>query len=93
MYFFQGDGVVMNVAGGFKNDLTFYYAAALGGTVTLYDGLNGMGNVLASLDLDESQDPFNVWSQVNLAFATGTVLGQSDIDWEPTKAPADVPRK
>ena len=28
-------------------------------------------------------------AQVNLAFATGTVLGQSEIDWEPTRAPRE----
>lgn len=50
--FFFGDAAIMNVAAGFDTGFSFYYSAAnLAGSVTVYDGLDGTGNVLTTLDL------------------------------------------
>lgn len=51
---FSDGTMTMNVAGGFGTGLTFYYstfAKFLSGTVTIFDGLNGQGSALTSLDL------------------------------------------
>lgn len=43
---------IMNMAAGFTNGFSFWYAApGSAGSVTVYDGLNGTGNVLATLVL------------------------------------------
>jgi hypothetical protein len=42
----------MNVAAGFDTGFSFFYAAiSQTGSVTVYDGLNGTGNVLATVSL------------------------------------------
>jgi hypothetical protein len=42
----------MNVAAGFDTGFSFYYTAPYyGGSVSVYDGLNGTGTLLATLDL------------------------------------------
>lgn len=52
LFFLTGAGDIMNVAGGFDTGFSFYYSAVVyPGTVTVYDGLNGTGNVLATLNL------------------------------------------
>ncbi len=52
VYFLTGPGDVMNVAGGFDTGFSFFYSATgFTGAVTVYDGLNGTGNVLATLNL------------------------------------------
>ncbi len=43
--------MVMNVASGFTTGFSFYYASAMAGTVTVYDGLNATGNVLATIPI------------------------------------------
>jgi hypothetical protein len=51
---FSNGTMTMNVADGFGTGLTFYYstfAKFLSGTITIYDGTNGQGSVLTSLDL------------------------------------------
>ena len=51
-YFVNGSGVIMNVAAGFTTGFSVYYSAASQpGAVTVYDGLNGTGNVLATVTL------------------------------------------
>ena len=43
---------VMNVPAGFSGGFSFYYSSpATGGLVTVYDGVNGSGNVLAQIQL------------------------------------------
>jgi len=52
LVFFSGSQTYVNVAAGFDTGFSFYYAAPnTPGAVTVYDGLNGTGNVLAVLDL------------------------------------------
>ena len=51
-YFVSGSGVIMNVAAGFTTGFSVYYSAASQpGSVTVYDGLNGTGNMLATVAL------------------------------------------
>jgi PEP-CTERM motif len=50
--FFLTGTAIMNVAAGFTDGFSFYYSAINNpGFITVYDGLNGTGNVLANLDL------------------------------------------
>ena len=50
-FFLSGPGVVMNVPAGFDTGFSFYYSAAVGGPVTVYDGPDGTGNVLATINV------------------------------------------
>ena len=51
-FFLTGAANTMNVAGGFETGLSFFYSAANNpGFVTIYDGLDGTGNVLATINL------------------------------------------
>lgn len=58
MFFLTGDSAIMNVLGGFDTGFSLYYAT-LGqtGSLQVFDGLDGTGNVLATLDLPLT--PFN----------------------------------
>ena len=86
LFFLDGDAATMNVLAGFDTGFSFFYSAAagLGGTVTVYDGADGTGNVLASLLLTPnsvgcSGDPSGAyceWTAIGVAFA-GTALSVS----------------
>lgn len=79
LFFLDGDAAVMNVLAGFDTGFSFFYSAAagLGGSVTVYDGIDGTGNVLASLLLSPnsvgcSGDPngaYCEWTPVGVNFA------------------------
>jgi hypothetical protein len=74
-----GDAATMNVAAGFDTGFSFFYSAAagLGGSVSVYDGLDGSGTLLATLMLSAnsgscSGDPFGAyceWTPVGVSFA------------------------
>jgi len=52
LFFLTGPGDIMNVPAGFDTGFSFFYSAVVyPGTVTVYDGLDGTGNILATLDL------------------------------------------
>ena len=52
LFFLGGSAATMNVAGGFTTGFSFWYSAVNNPAfVTVYDGLNGTGNVLATLNL------------------------------------------
>jgi hypothetical protein len=51
VFFESGPGVIMDVAAGFTAGFSFYYSASQPGSVTVYDGLDGTGNVLATITL------------------------------------------
>ena len=55
MFWLSGSNTYMNVAGGFSGGFSLYYSAIAtaqgGGSVTIWDGMNGTGNALATLDL------------------------------------------
>ncbi len=78
LFFLSGGAATMNVAAGFTTGFSFFYAndTTLVGSVTVYDGLNATGNVLASLVLplagvglgDPNGGTFGVWLPVGVAF-------------------------
>ena len=51
LHWHTGSDVVMNVLGGFDTGLSLFYSSGAAATVKIYDGLNGTGNLLASLDV------------------------------------------
>lgn len=51
-FFLGGAGDIMNVPAGFTTGFSFYYSAVVyPGVVTVYDGLDATGSVLASINL------------------------------------------
>ena len=69
LFFLGGDTTTMNVADGFDTGFSFFYSAAFmdGGSVHVYDGLDGTGNLLASIDVPRTErngapDPTGNWS-------------------------------
>ncbi|MGA3098567.1 MAG: PEP-CTERM sorting domain-containing protein [Bryobacteraceae bacterium] len=83
LFFSSGSGAIMNVAAGFTTGFSFYYASPYAlGSVTVYDGLNGTGDVLETLTLPEtpasSTDPscqaaYCPWEPIGVSF-DGTAL-------------------
>jgi hypothetical protein len=79
VFFLSGGGLVMNVAGGFTGGFSFYFASGGStGSVTVYDGPNGTGNALATVQLpatgencDGSNYTFSCWQTSGITF-TGT---------------------
>jgi hypothetical protein len=78
MFFLSGASTIMNVGVGFTGAFSFQYSTRLNtGTVNLYDGLDGQGNLLGSIALSAlgtncSGDPtgsFCNWAQGTTAFA------------------------
>ena len=52
LFFLTGDETFMNVAAGFETGFSFLYVAAnTAGSVSVYDGLNGTGNILGTIEL------------------------------------------
>jgi hypothetical protein len=74
--FLSGPGVVMNVPGGFTTGFSFYYTSGPNtGVVTVYDGPNGTGNLLATVPLAATGTPcsgsayyYSCWSPQGVAF-------------------------
>lgn len=67
-FFLSGAGDTMNVAGGFTTGFSFYYAAAIAGSVDVYAGANGTGALLASVALPVTPNPYTVWVPVGVTF-------------------------
>ncbi len=51
LFFLSGGAVTMNYAAGFDTGFSFYYSSNSNAFINVYDGLNGTGNVLATLSL------------------------------------------
>jgi hypothetical protein len=52
LFFLSGSETFMNRSAGFTTGFSFFYSAAnVGGSFSVFDGLNGTGNLLASLTL------------------------------------------
>jgi len=52
LFFLSGTAATMNVAAGFTTGFSFFYSAiSQPGSITVYDGLDATGNVLATLPL------------------------------------------
>ena len=57
MFFLDANQVFMNVAAGFTTGFSFYYSSnTSNGSVSVYDGLNGTGNLLGTLNLALNYD-------------------------------------
>jgi hypothetical protein len=74
LFFLSGGAATMNVAAGFDTGFSFYYSAInFSGAITVYDGLNGTGNVLATLNLPVTPaDPagrFQPFAPIGVTFA------------------------
>ncbi len=74
LYFLGGASVNITYAAGFTTGFSFYYASNTPtSAVTVYDGVDGTGNVLASLDLTQNYDAgcggYCVWTPVGVTFA------------------------
>jgi hypothetical protein len=78
LIFLDGNAAIMNVAGGFTTGFSFYYSAVFAAFVNVYDGLNGTGNLLATLALSPQAndnctgDPtghYCNWTAVGVGFA------------------------
>ena len=71
----QGSEIVMNVAGGFDAQLSFFYASPFRNhTVTIYEGAGAAGNILASLPLSRTPagdfpDAYSEFTQVTIPFS------------------------
>lgn len=72
LYFLSGGAVTIDVAAGFDTGFSFYYASNTNAFVTVYDGLGGTGNILASLSLANNYSSncgYCVWDPVGVSFA------------------------
>lgn len=60
---------VLNVTPGFVGELSLWYSSVTGSTsVTVYDGLNATGNVLATLSLAANSTAYELFSQATQSF-------------------------
>jgi len=75
MFFGTGTSVVINAKAGISTAMWFTYSALQAGTVTIYDGPNGTGNILSSIALTPNNVGCNtykmcVWSPVGIPLTT-----------------------
>lgn len=78
MYFFYSDNAVLNMVSGFTVGFSFYYSASEEASVSVYDGINATGNLLAVLRLgksdqsctgDPNMDGYNCnWTPIGMSF-------------------------
>ncbi len=75
MFFLTGSAI-LNYAPGFDTGFSFWFTTvSFGGTVNVYDGLNGTGNLLGTINLPalgfgpDPANPFSAWQIGSLAFA------------------------
>lgn len=78
MFFEAGASTVLNVAGGFTESFSFFFSTRLNtGSVSLYDGVDGTGNLIGTLNLPAlgtncAGDPtgsFCNWRLASLSFS------------------------
>lgn len=77
MFFLDANNAILNVTNGFTTGFSFWYTSSTAAAVTVYDGLNGTGNVLGVINLNAqfnqncSGDPsgqFCNWSAGGVSF-------------------------
>jgi uncharacterized repeat protein (TIGR03803 family) len=78
-FFESGSELVMNVPAGFQTGLSFFYATTEAGSISIYDGLDATGNVLATIQLvptpgigTHGGDPngsYDRWDPIGVNFA------------------------
>ena len=77
LFFLSGSETFLNFAAGFDTGFSFnYVSVSYSGSVSVYDGLNGTGNLLATLNLSPNSGscpgysaPFCPFSPVGVAFS------------------------
>jgi len=75
MFFSTGTSVMLNSSGGVATALWFSYSALQPGAVTVYDGPNGTGNILANITLPANNVGCTtyklcIWSPIGIPLAT-----------------------
>lgn len=77
MFFLNSNNAILNMAAGFDTGFSFFYSSSTAASVTVWDGLNGTGNLLGTLNLTAQGfnncvgDPtgdFCNWTAVGVAF-------------------------
>jgi len=76
MFFLSGGAAILNVAAGFDVGFSFFYSSSTAATISVYDGLNGTGNLLtsftiAAVGIGTCGDPtgaFCIWSAAGGTF-------------------------
>lgn len=76
LFFLSGSEIYLNSTQGFSGGLSFYYTSAGNGTVSVYDGPNGTGTMLASMTFQPVSagikgDPsayFDSWKRLKIKF-------------------------
>ncbi len=74
MYFPDAQNAIMNVAAGFTTGFSFYYSTSAAATVSVYDGLNGTGNLLGNESL-----PINASGNSCTGDPTGSYCNWDDV--------------
>lgn len=72
LFFLSGDAVNITYAAGFTTGFSFYYASNSEASITVYDGENGTGNVLAMLSLTNNfsaECGYCDWDAIGVSFA------------------------
>lgn len=70
--FIPGGTTAINYAAGFDTGFSFVYASMMIGTVKVYDGLDGTGNLLATIDLANNYSSscgYCRWDEAGASFA------------------------
>jgi hypothetical protein len=106
-FFFKDAVEIINVAGGFTDEISLYYSCQQGhsGAVKVYEGSGGTGSLLASSKLSETMPTFskiyNVWDYIAIDFkgtahsaifeGTANFIGFDDITLGFELPPAGAP--
>ncbi|MGD0822669.1 MAG: PEP-CTERM sorting domain-containing protein [Desulfomonilia bacterium] len=79
LYFLTGSGDLMDVPAGFTTGFSFYESGPIGGTVSVYSGLDGTGTLLSTLLLPATpfgstdgglvNGYYSVWDPVGVTFS------------------------
>lgn len=78
MFFLDANNAILNYSAGFTTGFSFFYTSSTAATVTVWDGLNGTGNLLGSINLvgqfntgctGDPTGAFCNWSAIGVAFA------------------------
>lgn len=78
MFFLNANNAILNYAAGFTTGFSFFYSSSEAASVTVYDGVDGTGNVLGTINLaaqgfencvGDPSGSFCNWSAVGVAFA------------------------
>ncbi|MES2288157.1 MAG: PEPxxWA-CTERM sorting domain-containing protein [Pseudomonadota bacterium] len=76
MFFLDANNAILNVAAGFNTGFSFWYTSSTAAAVTVWDGLNGTGNLLGTINLN-AQHTQNCGGDPNGTFCNWTNAGVS----------------